>query len=144
MRAACTASASRVTVVRCATHTAKTNGSPVQRFHSRPRSYTCAKGTGTVFVPSISAASPMTSRASHISLAVPIARRSEASASPRMKTGVAFHTCANSISSKCTLVIELRLTRTLAPLSSVAGFVENNMTLRTGPSHEIARSGSRR
>ena len=35
---ACTPSASATGVVRCATHTAKTNGSPVQSFHSAPRS----------------------------------------------------------------------------------------------------------
>ena len=43
-----------------------------------------------------------------------------------------------------TLVMELRLTSTRCPSSSGAGRLEKSITLRTGPSQEIARSGSSR
>ena len=38
----------------------------------------------------------------------------------------------------------LRDTSTVAPSSSATGRLLNSITLRTGPSHVIARSGSRR
>ena len=41
-------------------------------------------------------------------------------------------------------LLELLLTMTLLDPSSAAGRREKSMTLRTGPSHEIARSGSSR
>jgi len=42
-----------------------------------------------------------------------------------------------------TLVIELRLTSTRQPSSRSAGCFEKSRTLRTGPSQEMARSGSK-
>ena len=69
---------------------------------------------------------------------------SDSSASAGMNAGFASQTFSNSSSSSATLVIELLLTSTRRPCSSEAGRFENSTTLRTGPSQEIARSGSRR
>ena len=55
---------------------------------------------------------------------------------------LAFVAKNGSTAGSATLVIELLLTRTFLEVSSLAGRFENNITLRTGPSHEMARSGS--
>ena len=94
-----------------------------------------------------SAASPMTSRARCST--PPAGRLASAgmcasSASPGTSRGRQPQTCSKSSSSSATLVIELALTTTSRPPSSVAGTGEKSSTLRTGPSHEIARSGSSR
>src|SRR5678815_178782 len=138
---------------RCATQTANTNGKPVHDFQASPRSY--ANGYdgrpetrvesmtwGRASPRSTRAASPITSRASCGSRSNDA--MSDISASPATKSGRACQTFSNSSSTSATLVIELLLTMTRLPSSSSAAERENSMTLRTGPSQEIARSGSRR
>jgi hypothetical protein len=70
--------------------------------------------------------------------------RSAVSASPGSNRGAACHTSRNSRSNNATLVIELRDTTTRASPSVSTGRVENSITLCTGPSQEMAMSGSNR
>ena len=69
---------------------------------------------------------------------------SVSSASPAANSGRAFQTCSHNSRVRATLVIELRDSSTRRPVSASAGTREKSITLRTGPSEVMPRSGSRR